>query len=89
MLIRIFESPACILNLSLLLLKNGHVRSFFNVRTKPFVSNVDPLFLILILLLIITPRIRLRMCLIHTEYFTGKGCCTSFNQLKTVRDLLK
>ena len=46
MLIRTFESPAGILNLLLLLLKNDHVRSFFNIKTKPFVTKVDLFFLI-------------------------------------------
>ena len=46
MLIRTFESPACIFNLLLLLLKNGCVRSLFNIRTKLFVIKVDRLFLI-------------------------------------------
>ena len=41
-----FESPLSILKLLPPLLKNGHVRSTWGSKTKPFVRKMDPLFLI-------------------------------------------
>ena len=51
MLIRNVENPACILNLLPLLFKNGHIRSFFYLRTKPSKPFVilNSLFLLLLM----------------------------------------